>query len=428
MAEYQNFDRQYRMAVGKGGQEGFEIGDISGSFGSPLHISFSIQKSDLETQNTARVEVWNLNDTHLADLEQENCILSLRAGYGDHMPLIFAGMVDFVSTEMDGADRKTTIEVIDNLIPLRESYVSVSYQGVVNWKKIFDDTAQQIGVAVQYSYNATFVDVQNGFSFVGKAKDIFAKGCACCGLEWSIQNGVLQIKNPGDAITTVAYSLSAESGLIGLPKRVAMSDEKGKGSNSSGSSGASGSTSSTGSSGSSESSGSSSSSGASSKSKKNKQLGWEVTYFLNGAINVNDYVALTSRAITGYFYVKTLEIAGDNVNGDWACRAQLIELTKTEGTTQATAPTVTMNSPVVGSGKKKDTKPAQRNPRNPTGGHAYTSTIVGPHGKSSTHMSEGGVIHGGGTGTDARNGPNGKSTVHSGSGWNRHGGGTGKSF
>lgn len=158
-----NFDREYRLAAGKAGGMGFEIGEKSKSQPVPLHINFSIERTDLETQNTGRVTVWNLNKEHLATLDEKDCVLSLKAGYGSRMPLIFAGIVTNCVTTHDGADRKTEIEVVDNLVEIRDTYVTISYVGTVNWKTIFDDVANQMGVAVTYSYNAEFADIANGF-------------------------------------------------------------------------------------------------------------------------------------------------------------------------------------------------------------------------------------------------------------------------
>ena len=59
MAGYDNFDRQYRLAAGPAGGTGFEVGDTSKSQPVALHVNFSLQKSDLETQNTGRVTLWN---------------------------------------------------------------------------------------------------------------------------------------------------------------------------------------------------------------------------------------------------------------------------------------------------------------------------------------------------------------------------------
>jgi len=275
------------MAAGPAGGKGFEIGETSNEQPVPLHVNFSLQKSDLESQNTGRVTVWNLNKSELAVLNEKDCCVSLRAGYGNRLSLIFAGIISYVSTSADGADRKTEIEVVDNLVEIRDTYVTVSYKGTVNWKTIFDDVAAQMGVAVSYSYNAKFADISNGFSFVGLARDIMTKGCKCCNLVWSIQNGVMQVKRPGDVMSKEVYVLSPDSGLLGIPARVVITQNEATGKNT---------------------------------------LGWDVEYFLNGAINIDDYVKLESEAVTGYFRVYSLEMSGDNVSGDWICKARLLEV------------------------------------------------------------------------------------------------------
>ena len=287
MGGYDNFDRQYRLAAGPAGGAGFEVGETSKAQPVALHVNFSLQKSDLETQNTGRVTLWNLNPSQLAVLNEKDCVVSLKAGYGSKLALIFAGIVSYVSTTIDSADRKTEIEVIDNLVEIRDTYVSVSYNGTVNWKIIFDDVAAQMGVAVSYSYNAEFVDISNGFSFVGLARDIMIKGCKCCNLSWSIQNGVMQVKKPGDVMSREVYVLSPDTGLLGIPARVVITQDEATGKNT---------------------------------------LGWDVEYFLNGAINIDDYVKLESETVTGYFRVYSLEISGDNVSGDWICKARLLEV------------------------------------------------------------------------------------------------------
>lgn len=287
MAGYDNFDRQYRLTAGPAGGTGFEVGETSKVQPVALHVNFSLQKSDLETQNTGRVTLWNLNPSQLAVLNEKDCVVSLKAGYGSKLALIFAGIVSYVSTTIDSADRKTEIEVIDNLVEIRDTYVSVSYNGTVNWKTIFDDVAAQMGVAVSYSYNAEFVDISNGFSFVGLARDIMTKGCKCCNLSWSLQNGVMQVKKPGDVMSREVYVLSPDTGLLGIPARVVITQDEATGKNT---------------------------------------LGWDVEYFLNGAINIDDYVKLESETVTGYFRVYSLEISGDNVSGDWICKARLLEV------------------------------------------------------------------------------------------------------
>lgn len=287
MSNNDNFDREYRMSFGQAGKKSIVIGERTLEQPIPLRISFSFQKSDLETANTGTISIWNLNKQHLSVLNQKNCIVSLSAGYGNRLSMIFTGVVSIVSTTRDGADIKTDIEVVDNLIELRCKYLSLSYSGKVNWKTIFEDIAQQLGVVVTFSHNAKFSNVSNGFTFVGLAKDALTKGCNSCGLSWNLQNGVLQIKKPGDVMSNYVYLLNSSSGIIGIPERVDISDGD---------------------------------------ETEKKQLGWDVEYLLNGAINIGDYVKLETDTVKGYFGVYAIDYTGDNISGDWTCKTTLVEV------------------------------------------------------------------------------------------------------
>ena len=77
-----NFDRQYRLAAGKAGSTGFEIG--SGK--RPLHVSFSVEKADTNSQNTAKVTIWNLSDEHLAELSKKRLRGRTPCGVRRHPP------------------------------------------------------------------------------------------------------------------------------------------------------------------------------------------------------------------------------------------------------------------------------------------------------------------------------------------------------
>lgn len=279
-----NFDRQYRFSAGPAGGSGFECG---GTEPHALHISFSIQKTDAETGNTSKIQLWNLSPSQLAILNEKNCVVVLRAGYSSRIPLVFTGAVTYVETEMDGADRMTTIEAVDGRIQLRDTWITPSYSGKVNAKKIIDDIAQEMGIPVIYSHNAKFADLPKGFSYAGKSGGALDKVCASSELVWSIQNGILHVKRKNDTISQEVFLLSPETGLVNIPKKVTLSAEGDANSN---------------------------------------QQGWDVEYLMNAAIGIDDLVRLESQKVRGNFRVYSLEITGDNLEGSWTCTARLLEV------------------------------------------------------------------------------------------------------
>lgn len=282
-----NFYRTYTMKCGKMGKDGFEIGNIHSSLEDTLHISFSIEKSESKTPNTAKIQVWNLSPKNLKILDTKDCVVELKAGYDNNNTLIFVGSVANVITIMDNADRMTEIEVVDGMVALRDTNISVSFNGIVNCQDVYKMIANRMGLSIVLSKDLTYKSLPNGFSFVGKGKDALKKVSQACGHTWTVQNQVLQVKLPGRAINTQGYVLNSGSGLINRPKRITLNTS----------------------------------------ADSNKTVtGWEVEYLLNGTIGVNDIVKLESDEANGYFLAHKITIDGDNLDGDWICTAQLLQV------------------------------------------------------------------------------------------------------
>ena len=304
-----NFNRQYRVRIGKNGAAGVELGRNNETTGRALRCQFSVEVGESVSSNTGKISIWNLAKETLQLLEQEDCLIELRAGYDNDIPVIMGGTVTCVSTSGDSADKQTTIEFADSFTSARDGTVSLSYSGSVSGKKIIEDCAVEIGCGVRYSKNVSFPDVKN-FAFVGNGKTLIWKICKLANLRWSVQNGIVQICTVDEPITTAAYKMSAETGLIGSPAPFfdsAQSSDK------------------------TSSSGSSSKKKSSSSSKKNTtkrkaKKGLEITYLLNGHIHVDDYIRMDSNEYKGNYRVSKIAFSGDTDGGDWACKARIVEV------------------------------------------------------------------------------------------------------
>ena len=280
----ENFLRRYTLKAGKAGSSGFEIGNASNAAQEALHICFSVEKSNAESPNDAKVQIWNLSPQNLNILEEKDCVIELKAGYGNSTALILVGTVSSAITTRENADRMTELQVVDGLVELRDSVITLSINGKVNCKDVYQQIADAMGMSIVYANDLTYVTLPNGFSFVGKAKNALQKMAICCGHKWTIQNQIIQITWPGRAVATMGYLLSSDTGLINIPKKITIG------------------------------------------SGEEEKTGWEVEYLLNGAIGVNDIVELRSQEASGYFLVHKVTIDGDNMEGDWICTAQLLKI------------------------------------------------------------------------------------------------------
>lgn len=283
MAE-KNWMRRYILTAGPEGQQGIKIGHINDAIETALHISFSVEKSDSESSNEAKLQIWNLSSESLKILEDKNCKVELRAGYGDVLSLILVGEVNDVVTTMDGADRMTECTVVDGLKSTQSTYTNISISGPVKCKDLYSRIANEMGLSIIFGPDVTFKTMPTGFSFVGKGKAALEKVTTYCGHKYSIQNEVIQIFNTGGSNGNRGYVLSKDTGLLGVPKRIKIGE------------------------------------------KDSAQTGWEIEYLLNGAIGVNDIIKIESDTVKGDFKVHKVTIDGDNIAGDWMCTAQVVAM------------------------------------------------------------------------------------------------------
>ena len=263
------WDRQYRVRIGKNNSVGREIGKPNEKTKRVIRCSFSCEIGDSSSSNTGKITLWNLADETLRLLEQEDCLIELRAGYGDDLPVIMGGSLTCFETETNGADRQTTIEFVDSFTSARDTTVSLSYSGVVNGEKIVRDVAQEMGCEVKLSPKAKMIDFKN-FAFVGTGKTLIGRLCDRSKLRWSVQNGIVQI-------STSSKSSTSKNASSNTTKR---------------------------------------------KAKK----GIEVTYCLNGHIQIDDYVKVESREYKGNYRASKIRFTGDTEGDDWQCVGQFVEV------------------------------------------------------------------------------------------------------
>ncbi len=295
--------REFKLVAGPRGSDGFKIESIGAS--RPLHVSFDFEKSDTQSSNTGTITISNLSDEHKAILETKDCYIEFFAGYGNELGLIFAGGVSTTSEDLSGADRDVKVSVIDGFV-INDLPGWLSLNGVVTCSEVLSKISEQMELesaiitdAAREKLEAAKYD--NGYSYVGKLRAALQNVLRKAGVTYSIQNGILQVYVHGESVTPKAYSLNAESGLIKIPRRITISENNAN----------TGST-------------STSSTGTTDKGIP----GYEVDFFLNPAIGVNDLVVLKSKTVSGYFRVHKIAIKGDNYSGDWICTAQLVEVSK----------------------------------------------------------------------------------------------------
>lgn len=238
------FGRSVRLVIGAPTdptvqvQADFNQKNTSGLDISGMSIAFVIEKSLVPTEpNTASIKVRNLAQNSREMLSKASSLtVLLEAGYqGATAQLYFAGARAAYTTR-EGADYVTHIESSDTIarpktlkatkkIPPGSTTGSIYRTTGARipvtqaFKTLSDSLGIKFGNAALALANSNMaVTAVNGSALLGNSARRMTDLCRSAGLEWSIQDGELQLLAVGQALSTVkAIEVNSQTGLINSP-------------------------------------------------------------------------------------------------------------------------------------------------------------------------------------------------------------------
>lgn len=199
-----------------------------------LDVRFSIEKTLKLQPNTCELAIWNLNESHRAQLEQlapragakatTGVPCRIEAGYEDALSLIWLGDLRTVETTREGSDWITTVSSGDGEKALQHARISVSYGPKTSLDVALRAMARALGVG-----EGNLSKVVAGLKQAGQS--VYPAGKVLSGpvvrvlqdfarsadLEVSIQDGALQFTDRGKALAGTALKLSEATGLVESP-------------------------------------------------------------------------------------------------------------------------------------------------------------------------------------------------------------------
>ena len=214
------FDRKIALTFGKPGEESVKVQD--------LLIQFDIEKSLESDPNQATVQVYNLNRSSRALLQQDGVAALLEAGYRDTIDRLFVGQVKHSAIERQGSDVVAKLEFHDGMQQFQESVISQSFGPGVTEKQVLEKLASAMNVGLGVVKGITADVFQNGISLSGAVRDRLDEITQKMGVEWSIQDNNLQILPKNVPSETLGILLTPDTGLIGSPTEREDSKDGGK--------------------------------------------------------------------------------------------------------------------------------------------------------------------------------------------------------
>jgi hypothetical protein len=227
------FGRSYRVVVGAA------IGALRAGLRVDSHrCAFVVEKTLKPEPNTCSLQIWNLSRTQrdqIAELEPKDgstrgIPVLIEAGYtSTGTAQIWLGDLRTARTERDGADWVTTIESGDGEQAIKNARIATSLGPLTRPDVALRAIVQALGVdqgnlpaALAQLASAGMVSLApKRLVLSGSAADHLTNFCKSADLEWSIQDGAVQILKRGSALpfaTRLASDrASGGTGLVESP-------------------------------------------------------------------------------------------------------------------------------------------------------------------------------------------------------------------
>jgi hypothetical protein len=214
-----NFIRAYRLVVG-----GIDIDARAGVGPNALRIAFNVERDHERAPNNAEVAVWNLSRGQREALAKLDVVpVRIEAGYADDVGLIFQGDLRSARSRHEGPDYITRVSAGDGESKIRTARISRTFARGTPVGDVIGQLGKALGVSPGNLSQFRGAQLANGsrtlmraLTISGAASDELERLCRSCGLDWSVQSGVLQIRETGRPVgTEQGPLLRADSGLIG---------------------------------------------------------------------------------------------------------------------------------------------------------------------------------------------------------------------
>ena len=192
-----------------------------------MRIAAKVTRSLKPKANQAQIVVYNMSPDHrnaLTKIGAPN--VALTAGYENQLTRMFVGQAVHVKHEKltsDG-DITTTVSTTDDGLNQQLKRVKKTFPKGIKAGDVLEEITKAMGIKVgnlaqaKQKLNAGrgATVYAEGATLSGHAATEMTNLCRSCGLEWSIQDGALQILDIGKALDSEAIVLD-QSLLIGTP-------------------------------------------------------------------------------------------------------------------------------------------------------------------------------------------------------------------
>lgn len=274
-------------------QAPWEFGALNGELTNALKVeglrcTFAVTKTLKKEPNTLDLKVYNYSSRSRAQMQKKGAQVVVEAGYVGETAIIFSGDARTIDHVREGPDWITHIQCGDGEIATQFARINESFapgKSIKDIGRVFIGKLTEYGLkpgnALKQLSNVSF-DLPNGYSAHGRVVSEFDTFARSVGLEFSIQDGEIQLL-PTEKVRTLNVPLiTPNTGLIGSPDH-------------------------------------------GSPEKKGKPSLLKVKCLLRPTLKPGDPISVESDSTPrGVFKIMTLRHNGDTFGGDWYTELELL--------------------------------------------------------------------------------------------------------
>jgi hypothetical protein len=197
-----------------------------------LRVSFTVTKTAKKEPNVCEVAISNLNEDTRRRLKGKGSKVFLQAGHEETMGTLFTGDARTVEHLREGPTTLTRIKCGDGERAYAFAHASQGWAAGVRAADVVAYLVTALGVqpgnaiTKVRAYRGPLHQFANGYTVHGRASTELNALLKSMGFAWSIQDGALQVLEPGESAQATALVLSPDSGLVGSPEH-GTPDKKG---------------------------------------------------------------------------------------------------------------------------------------------------------------------------------------------------------
>jgi hypothetical protein len=191
-----------------------------------FRVSFRVSRSIGRELNSADIQLYNLSQDTRTRIIDDGEVVQIEAGYSGNTEILAVAGITRTLVNRQPPDTILKIECQDGANELTNRKINLSFEAGATVSTVLDAVASELalgriatGVVVSGTY-------QEGVAFSGKASDILDSVTRKGGVEWSIQDGSLQLLEPGKARQGRGVLVTPQTGLVRSPEP--LDDPEGK--------------------------------------------------------------------------------------------------------------------------------------------------------------------------------------------------------